>query len=52
MYIRRWYEFQGDPVANGFIAFRMIFITDKPYWNEPTKTCDEQYNVSLKTNTH
>ena len=33
-----WYEFQGDPVANGFIAFRMIFITDKPYWNEPTKT--------------
>ncbi|XP_076477317.1 NPC intracellular cholesterol transporter 1 homolog 1b isoform X2 [Bombus vancouverensis nearcticus] len=39
-----WYEFQGDPVANGFIAFRMTFITDKPYWNEPTKTCDEQYD--------
>ncbi|XP_071860476.1 NPC intracellular cholesterol transporter 1 homolog 1b [Bombus fervidus] len=39
-----WYEFQGDPVANGFIAFRMTFVTDKPYWNEPTKTCDEQYD--------
>ncbi|XP_060813473.1 NPC intracellular cholesterol transporter 1 homolog 1b-like [Bombus pascuorum] len=39
-----WYEFQGDPVANGFIAFRMTFITDKPYWNEPTKTCDKQYD--------
>ncbi|XP_050474813.1 NPC intracellular cholesterol transporter 1 homolog 1b-like isoform X2 [Bombus huntii] len=39
-----WYEFQGDPIANGFIAFRMTFITDKPYWNEPTKTCDEQYD--------
>ncbi|XP_033180820.1 NPC intracellular cholesterol transporter 1 homolog 1b-like [Bombus impatiens] len=39
-----WYEFQGDPDANGFIAFRMTFITDKPYWNESTKTCDEQYD--------
>lgn len=42
----RWYEYQGDPDVNNFISFRMIFVPDKPYWNQSVKTCDEKYDVS------
>ncbi|CAK9827722.1 NPC intracellular cholesterol transporter 1 [Anthophora retusa] len=41
-----WYEYQGDPDVNNFISFRMTFVTDKPYWNEPTLTCNKKYDVS------
>ena len=47
IYNYRWYEYQGDPDMNDFISFRMIFNTDRPRWNESTKTCDEMYDVSL-----
>ncbi|OAD57255.1 Niemann-Pick C1 protein, partial [Eufriesea mexicana] len=39
-----WYEYQGNPDENNFISFRMIFVPDKPYWNETVKSCEETYD--------
>ncbi|XP_076237952.1 NPC intracellular cholesterol transporter 1 homolog 1b [Calliopsis andreniformis] len=39
-----WYEYQGDPTANPFVPFRMIFMPDKPYWNHSVKPCEKNYD--------
>ncbi|XP_078051346.1 NPC intracellular cholesterol transporter 1 homolog 1b-like, partial [Augochlora pura] len=41
---KKWYEYQGDPRANDFIAFEINFIPNNSFWNEPTKPCSDRTN--------
>ncbi|XP_076646594.1 NPC intracellular cholesterol transporter 1 homolog 1b [Halictus rubicundus] len=41
---KKWYEFQGDPDANDFIGFRLHFIPNNTFWNEPTTPCSDRSN--------
>ncbi|XP_076381020.1 NPC intracellular cholesterol transporter 1 homolog 1b isoform X2 [Megalopta genalis] len=41
---KKWYEYQGDPDANTFIAFRVHFIPNNTFWNNSTKPCSDRTN--------
>ncbi|KZC13635.1 Niemann-Pick C1 protein [Dufourea novaeangliae] len=43
---KKWYEYQGDPIANNFIHFRLHFVPNNTFWDKPTKTCGEKYDGS------
>ncbi|XP_076221530.1 NPC intracellular cholesterol transporter 1 homolog 1b isoform X2 [Nomia melanderi] len=40
----KWYEYQGNPDENDFIAFRLHFIPNNTFWNKSAKKCSERYN--------
>ncbi|XP_076281170.1 NPC intracellular cholesterol transporter 1 homolog 1b [Lasioglossum baleicum] len=43
---KKWYEYQGDPDANNFISFRLHFIPNNTFWNEPVTPCSDRTNGS------